>query len=139
MSFRVVLIQVGKFIAVGLGFRVAEAFGGGIRGFSITGWVLAACALVPMVACFFGTARARTQERSTVRYPVREQFRSALSNRPFLLLAAYKFLTLLSGSTVFAILPFLVKNILLLDQTIMTWYSAAHGISALVSVPFIWV
>src|SRR5690606_14224507 len=105
----------------------------------VVGWTLALFTLVTMVACFFGTAGARTVERSTVRYTLAEQLRSALSNRPFRLLAAYKFLTLLSGATVFATLLFFVKDILRLEQGVMFWYSAAHGISAFISVPFVWV
>jgi GPH family glycoside/pentoside/hexuronide:cation symporter len=139
MSFRVIFIQVGNFIAVGLGPRIAQAYGGGLEGYAIVGWVLALCTLVTMTACFFGTAGARTIPRSTVQYPFREQLRSALSNRPFLLLAAYKFLTLLSGATVFATLLFFVKNVLKLDQGIMFWYSLAHGVSAFVAVPLLWV
>lgn len=139
MSYRVIFIQVGNFIAVGLGPRVAQHFGGGLTGYSLVGSVLGLCTLVTMVACFFGTAGARQVEQTGVRFTAREQLRSALGNRPFLLLAAYKFLTLVAGATVFASLLFFVKNVLQLDQGVMLWYSLAHGLSAFVAVPFVWV
>jgi len=139
MSYRVIFIQVGNFIAVGLGPRVAQYFGGGLDGYSLVGSVLGLCTLVTMVACFFGTAGARQVEQTGVRFTAREQLRSALGNRPFLLLAAYKFLTLVAGATVFASLLFFVKNVLELDQGVMLWYSLAHGLSAFVAVPFVWV
>lgn len=139
MSFRVVFIQIGNFLAVGLGPRIAGAFGGGFDGYAAVGWIFGIVVLVSMVASFLGTARARTVERSTVKYPVREQFASAISNRPFMLLAAYKFLTLLSGATVFSSLLFFVKNVLRLDPGIMTFYTAAYGAAALITVPLFWV
>jgi GPH family glycoside/pentoside/hexuronide:cation symporter len=65
--------------------------------------------------------------------------RSALSNRPFLLLSAFKLLTLFSGASVTATLLFFVKNILRHDQSIMLWYSVGYAGAALVSVPLFWV
>jgi GPH family glycoside/pentoside/hexuronide:cation symporter len=92
-----------------------------------------------MVACFFGTARARTVERTETRYSVGEQLRSAVSNRPFLLLAVFKLLTLLSGATVFATLLFFVKNVLGLPQGAMLWYTIGHAAAAFITVPLVWV
>ncbi len=139
MSYRVLLIQVGNFIAVGLGPRLAQQFGGGLDGYSVVGWVLGLCTLVTMLACFFGTAGARQVARTSVRYPLGEQLQSALRNRPFLLLAAFKFLILVAGATVFATLLFFVKNVLKLDQGVMLWYTAAHGVAAFITVPLVWV
>jgi GPH family glycoside/pentoside/hexuronide:cation symporter len=139
MSYRVIFIQVGNFIAAGLAPRVAQEFGGGLDGYSLVGSVLGLCTLVTMVACFFGTAGARQAEQTAVRYPAREQLRSALGNRPFMLLAAYKFLTLVAGATVFATLLFFVKNVLELAQGIMLWYSLAHGLSAFIAIPLVWI
>ncbi|MEO7387434.1 MAG: MFS transporter [Gammaproteobacteria bacterium] len=139
MSWRVIFIQVGNFIAVGLGPRLAQEFGGGLDGYSLVGSVLALCTLVTMVACFFGTANARQVQQTAVRYPAMDQLRSALKNRPFLQLAVFKFLILVAGATVFATLLFFVKNVLKLDQGVMLWYTAAHGIAAFITVPLIWV
>jgi GPH family glycoside/pentoside/hexuronide:cation symporter len=139
MSYRVIFIQVGNFIAVGLGPRLAQEFGGGLTGYSLVGSVLGLCTLVTMVACFFGTARARQVQQTSVRYPAMDQLRSALRNRPFMLLAAFKFLILVSGATVFATLLFFVKNVLKLEQGVMLWYTAAHGIAAFITVPLVWV
>jgi len=139
MSYRVIFIQVGNFIAVGLGPRLAQEFGGGLAGYSIVGWVLGLCTLVTMLASFFGTAGARQVARTAVPYPALEQLRSALRNRPFLLLAAFKFLILVAGATVFATLLFFVKNVLHLEQGVMLWYTMAHGVAAFITVPFIWV
>ncbi len=139
MSYRVIFIQVGNFIAVGLGPRLAQEFGGGLTGYSLVGSVLSLCTLVTMVGCFFGTAKARQVQQTSVRHPPMDQLRSALRNRPFMLLAAFKFLTLIAGATVFATLLFFIKNILHLEQGVMLWYSAAHGIAAFIAVPFVWV
>jgi GPH family glycoside/pentoside/hexuronide:cation symporter len=139
MSFRVVFIQFGYLIAVGLAPRLAQRFGGGLEGYGIVGWALGIAAGLAMLASFFGTAHARGVAKTTVKYTLAEQFRSALSNRPFLLLSAFKLLTLFSGATVTATLMFFVKNILEHDQSIMLWYSIAHAAAALISVPLFWV
>ncbi len=138
MSFRVIFIQLGNFTAVGLGPRIAQHFGGGLEGYGVVGWVMGGLTLVAMLASFFGTARARASVQTAVKYTTAEQFRSALANRPFLLLAAFKLLTLLSAATVFSTLLFFVKNILRLEQGIMVFYTGAYGLAALVSVPFFW-
>lgn len=139
MSFRVVFIQFGYLIGVGLAPRLAQALGGGTEGYGVVGWVLGLSAGIAMLASFFGTARARTVERPAVRPPALDQLRSALSNRPFLLLSAFKLLTLFSGATVTATLLYFIKNILMLDQGIMLWYSVGHSLSALITVPLFWV
>ena len=92
-----------------------------------------------MLASFFGTARARSTQKETVKYGVGEQLRSVLSNKPFLLLSAFKLLTLFSGATVTASLLFFVKNVLHHDPGIMLWYSIGYAGAALVTVPLFWV
>ncbi|KAA0207999.1 MAG: MFS transporter [Proteobacteria bacterium] len=139
MSYRVVFIQVGYLIGVGLAPRVARLLGGGALGYGRVGWILGVAAGIAMLASFFGTARARATERETRRYSAREQFLSAIGNRPFLLLSAFKLLTLFSGATVTATLLYFVKNVLRHDAGIMLWYSIGHAGAALLSVPFFWV
>jgi GPH family glycoside/pentoside/hexuronide:cation symporter len=139
MSFRVVFIQFGYLIGVGLAPRLAQRFGGGIEGYGVIGWTLGIAAGVAMLASFFGTAKARSVEKTAIKYSAFEQFRSALSNRPFLLLSAFKLLTLFSGATVTATLLFFVKNVLQHDPGIMLWYSIAYAGAALISVPLLWV
>lgn len=139
MSFRVVFIQIGYMIGVGLAQRLAQALGNGAVGYGVVGWVLGISAGIAMLASFFGTARARTIERTTARYTAAEQLRSALSNRPFLLLSAFKLLTLFSGATVTTTLLYFVKNVLGHDQGIMLWYSIGHSVAALLTVPLFWI
>jgi len=139
MSYRVIFIQVGYLIGVGLAPRLAKALGGGSTGYGRIGWLLGMAAGIAMLASFFGTARARATAREAARYSAREQFMSALGNRPFLLLSAFKLLTLFSGATVTATLLFFVKNVLRHDPGIMLWYSIGYAGAALVTVPLVWV
>ncbi len=139
MSFRVVFIQFGYLIGVGLAPSLARMLGGGAQGYGKVGWILGLAAGIAMLVSFFGTARARRTERETVRYSVAEQLRSALSNRPFLLLSGFKLLTLFSGATVTATLLFFVKNVLHHDPGIMLWYSIGYAGAALITVPLFWV
>jgi GPH family glycoside/pentoside/hexuronide:cation symporter len=139
MSYRVVFIQFGYLIGIGLAQRLAQALGNGAEGYGAVGWALGVSAGIAMLASFFGTARARSVVRHTVRYSAAEQLRSALSNRPFLLLSAFKLLTLFSGATVTTTLLYFVKNILGHEQGIMLWYSIGHSVAALLTVPLLWV
>ena len=139
MSYRVVFIQIGYLIGVGLATRLAEAFGGGFTGYGRVGWLLGVAAGLAMLASFFGTARARSTLREPTRYTAIEQLKSALSNKPFLLLSAFKLLTLFSGATVTATLVFFVKNVLKHDAGIMLWYSIGYAGAALITVPLFWI
>ena len=78
MSFRVVFIQFGYLIGVGLAPQLAKAMGGGLKGYGSVGWILGLGAGLAMLASFFGTARARSTEKETVKYGVGEQLRSVL-------------------------------------------------------------
>ncbi len=139
MSFRVVFIQFGYLIGVGAAPRIAQALGGGLEGYGVVGWILGIGAGIAMLASFFGTARARGTARTAVQHTALQQLRSALSNRPFLLLSAFKLLTLFSGASVTATLLFFVKNILRHDPGIMLWYSIGYAGAGLISVPLFWV
>lgn len=139
MSYRVIFIQLGNFTAVGLAPRLAERFGGGAAGYGVVGWTLGLAAMVAMLACFFGTAGARSTEQASAHPGLLAQLRSTVGNRPFMLLAAFKLLTLFSAANVMAMLLFLVKNVLRLDQGVMLWYSLAYLGATLVTVPLLWV
>ena len=139
MSFRVVFIQVGYLIGVGLAPRLTRMLGGGMAGYGRVGWILGIAAGLALLASFFGTASARATTRHATRYTAREQLMSVIGNRPFLLLSLFKLLTLFSAATVTATLLYFVKNILRYDPGIMLWYSIGHAGAALLSVPLFWV
>lgn len=139
MSFRVIFIQVGYLIGVGLAPRLTKLLGGGMLGYGRVGWILGIAAGLALLASFFGTASARATTHHATRYTPREQLLSVIGNRPFLLLSLFKLLTLFSAATVTATLLYFVKNILRYDPGIMLWYSIGHAGSALLSVPLLWV
>lgn len=139
MSYRVIFIQVGALIAVGAAPKLANAYGGGVEGYGMVGWMLGLSAAAAMLICFFATAKARFRRRSSVTYSIREQLVLAFRNRPFRILAAVKLLQLLGLSSVITSLLFFVKNVLQLDQGVLLIYSVAYAAAALITVPLIWV
>ena len=139
MSFRVIFIQFGIITAVGLAPRIAQEFGGGLAGYSVVGWTLGLAAMLSMLASFFGTAGATALEKTSVKYSIGEQIRSALTNQPFLLLALYKLLVLFSTATVISSLLFIIKNVLNFEQGVALYYALIYAAASIISVPLFWV
>mgnify|MGYP001428997845 CR=1 FL=1 len=78
-------------------------------------WVTAAIILIASVACFVTTRDANATTRTSTRIPLTEQARTALSNRPFLLLLGIKYLGLYALSAtvmtnIFSLLPDVMEH-----------------------------
>jgi GPH family glycoside/pentoside/hexuronide:cation symporter len=111
-QYRVFFIGIGTFAGAGLSQRLAEAFGGGPIGYSRMGLVFGAGIVFFMALAFFGTARGRIAERSTVRMGLGAQFRLAVGNRPFMALLGTKFTQLFGLFTNTAMTIYVVKYVL---------------------------
>ena len=137
MSFRAVAILLGTFIVVGFAPRLAHQFGGGIEGYAVVGWTLGIAAMVAMLGCFLGTARARATQHVKSTQSIRGQFRTAFRNVHFGRLALFKMLTLLSTGVAQGSVLFFVTDILGHAQDVMFYYALGYASVALVSAP-IW-
>lgn len=137
MSFRAVAIVLGTAVVGGLAPRLADAFGGGIEGYSVVGWTLGVTALIAMLGCFLATARARATKQVKTRESIRGQFRTAIQNVHFFKLAAFKFLTLLATGVAQGSVLFFVTDILGHPQGVMLYYALGYASVSLVSAP-IW-
>lgn len=140
MSFRAVAIMIGTFTVIGIGPALAAQFGGGNKGYSLVGWLFGVLALVAMITCFFGTARARATEHIGLRYSLMEQIRTAASNVHFLKLAAFKLLTLLATGVAAGSVLFFIVDILGHSQSVMLYYALGGNlIMPLLAAPLFWV
>lgn len=137
MAWRVFFIGIGTFLAGGLAQRSAELFGGGVRGYSLMGLVFGTAIFVFMAAAFFGTAGARFTLRERERVSLVEQWRTGLSNRPFVALISTKFLQLFGMFTNTATGIFVVKFVIGQENpgTWMLWFVAFAGTLQILTIP----
>ncbi len=135
MSFRAVAIVLGTFAVGGFAPRLAQQFGGGIEGYAVVGWTLGIIAMLAMVCCFAGTARARATKHVATRQSVKGQFGTAIRNVHFGKLALFKMLTLLATGVAQGSVLFFVTEILGHSQGVMLYYSLGYASVSLLAAP----
>ena len=139
MSFRVAWISVGTFVGIALAPRLVayardEMGVPETEAFSMMSLITAAIILVASVACFVATRDAAATERTRLRVPFGEQARSALSNRPFLILLGIKYLGLYALSATVATNIFFVRQVMQHSEAIMLWYGLAYMVGTLTAI-----
>ncbi len=112
MSYRVFFVSIATIVSTSAAPALVEAMGGGRPGFAAMSWLVAGTCLLAMLSCFFGTAKARFNEPTTLRPGFVEQARTVLSNQPFRVFIAAKFLQLVGLSASSVALPFLMTTAL---------------------------
>ena len=139
MSFRVAWISVGTFVGIALAPRLV-AYARDTLGmaetdaFGMMSLITATIILVASVACFVTTRDAAATERTRVNLSIREQARSALTNRPFLILLAIKYLGLYALSATVATNIFFVRQVMQQSEAIMLWYGLAYMLGTLLAI-----
>jgi len=96
--------------------------------------IAAAIILIASIGCFIATRDAAATERTRLRVPFKEQARSALSNRPFLILLGIKYLGLYALSATVATNIFFVRQVMQQSEAIMLWYGLAYMLGTLVAI-----
>ena len=89
------------------------------------------------VCCLFMATRdAGATERTRLSVPFKEQARSALSNRPFLILLGIKYLGLYALSATVATKAeiFFVRQVMQQSEAIMLWYGLAYMVGTLTAI-----
>jgi GPH family glycoside/pentoside/hexuronide:cation symporter len=112
MSYRVFFVSVATLVSTAAAPALVQWMGGGRRGFAAMAWLVGGTCLVAMLACFFGTAKARFNAPTTLRPGFAEQARTVLANQPFRVFIAAKFLQLVGLSASSVALPFLMTTAL---------------------------
>ncbi len=135
MSFRIYAVGLAGLAASAGGPALIAAWGGGLEGHRLMALTLAPIVLVAGLVCFFATARAPfVQAPPTLRVPLGEQARLALTNRPFVILLAIKFFTLMNLGTA-AAFPFFFQRILGLTDGFLSLYLLVSSLSLMLSQP----
>jgi len=145
MSFRVAWIAVGTFVGIALAPKIV-AYARDVRGvpeteaFAVMSWITAVIILLASVTCFVTTRDANATIRTSIRVPLTEQARTALSNRPFLLLLGIKYLGLYALSATVTTNIFFVRQVMEQSGAIMLWYGLAYMFGTLVAItPWLWI
>ncbi len=140
MSYRIAAIAGGQLCASFIGPLLLVAYGGGVEGHSAMALILGMVILGSGVLSFWMTRDApfETQPKLQATLSLADQLRTALENRPFMLLLGVK-LTHLIGLAIFiGVLPFLFTRILKVSDSYLGFYFLLQGSLMLVSQP-LWV
>jgi GPH family glycoside/pentoside/hexuronide:cation symporter len=138
MSLRVLFVSLSSLLGAAMAPRLIEHFGGGVRSYELTSFVIGAIGLAAMLVCVLSTAGARATVATPLAMSVGSQIRVALANRPFLLLIGVKLLLLLSMSSVSATLFFFVRHVLHRDLSVAANIGLAQTLGMLAALP-VWV
>ncbi len=138
MSARVVFVSLSSLLGAALAPRLIDAFGGGVRSYEITAWVIGAIGLATMFACVAATGRLRATTATPVAAPLLAQMRVALTNRPFMVLILTKLLLLLSMSAQTSTMFFFVRHLLHQDLAVASNIAIAQTLGMLAALP-LWV
>jgi len=139
MSYRVAWIAVGTFVGIALAPRLV-AYARDTLGvpeteaFSLMSLITAAIILLASLGCFLSTSGAPATERTRVSIPFTEQARTALANRPFLILLGIKYLGLYALSATVATNIFFVRQVMQQSEAIMLWYGLAYMVGTLTAI-----
>jgi GPH family glycoside/pentoside/hexuronide:cation symporter len=140
MSYRIAAIAVGQLCASFIGPLLLVAYGGGVPGHAAMAVILSLVIFGAGVMCFWMTRDApfERQPKSQATVSFGDQLRTAMENRPFMLLLGVK-LTHLIGLAIFiGVLPFLFTRILKVSDTYLGFYFLWQGLLMLASQP-LWV
>jgi GPH family glycoside/pentoside/hexuronide:cation symporter len=135
MSWRILFVSIGGAL-VGYAPKLAEALGGGARGFSATGAALGGITAAAMLVAFVASARAKGSPPPTG--PQESALRVIAANQPFLMLLAAKVLQLVGLAAMQASVLFLLVQVLKLDALLVGNYTLATTIAMIASMP-LWV
>ena len=137
MRWRVYAVGLSIIIATAIGPKLLDAFGGGAAAYGKMALVFAPIVVGAGVVAFLGTAHAPAAARVVTHFTLGQQIASAAGNRPFVILVAVKFVTLMSLGTQ-AIFPFFFQRILGVPNSVLGSYFLCQSAMFLVA-PSLWL
>lgn len=140
MSFRVAAVAGGQLLASFVGPLLIVAYGGAAQGHAAMALWLALVIFAGGAVSFWMTRDAPFEPQLEAPKAVgfRGQFRTAMQNRPFMLLLGVKLTQLLGLAVFIAVLPFLFTRILKVSDAFLGLYFLFQGSLMLASQP-VWV
>ena len=134
MSSRVIFMTLGSFVGGALAPLVLEALGRDARGFSRMGMIFGALVFGAMLTTFLGTGSARTRRFIPHHVSIREQWRTALENRPFMILMGVKVLQFIGIAAHSSTLAYVVTTVMKHNFKLMGVYGVVVGVATIASL-----
>ncbi len=134
MSYRVVFLNIGALIAVS-SFALVQWLGNDRAAHGTMGWAFAILIFIGSAYCFFGTAPTRQTVRKEHAYSIGTQVRTAVENRPLMLLLSAKFCQLLGVSLSTATGVYFKVVVLGLSYQLTTLYLYTSSLVILAVIP----
>jgi GPH family glycoside/pentoside/hexuronide:cation symporter len=106
MAYRIVFQSIGILIGIGMVKYLVEWGGGGLAGYTFMGAVLGVVCMLSMLSPFFATRSIPTETITADVVPLGVQVRTALKNKPYVILASATILYWVAASCVYAGLPY---------------------------------
>jgi glycoside/pentoside/hexuronide:cation symporter, GPH family len=139
ISFRAGAVAVGGVMGTAIAPFLITAFGGGSPGHAAMSWMLGGVIVLASVLCLWMTRNAPvTREVVSSGPPFREQFRTAIENKPFMLLLGVKVAHLVGLAIYLSSMPFFFSVILNVSLSYMGLYFLVQSSFILIS-QFGWV
>jgi glycoside/pentoside/hexuronide:cation symporter, GPH family len=136
MSYRVFWSTVGSSLALGLGPRLLDHWGATREGHARMALVIATVAVLATLICVWAIRDAPRGERSVVStMPLREQLRSALSNRPFVWLLTAKFLYFIVLAFTLTTFAYFTKHVLGTSDAWLGTFLLTQSVMVVLSQP----
>ena len=138
MRWRVYAVGLAIIIASAVGPKLLDYFGGGEAAYANMALSFAPIVVAAGVIAFFGTAGTPATARTITHHSFGGQVRSAAGNKPFVILVAVKFITLMSLG-VQSIFPFFFQRILGVPNGVLgTYFFCQSGMFLLAPSLWLW-
>ena len=138
MSYRTLFANVGSIAGAAGAPALIGWLGSTQAAYGRTAWILSAVVFVALMSSVASTARAPYTRRTQVRFTVTDYIKTALSNRPYLLLMAIKLVQLSAVSAITTSSFFFVTDVLQRDETLLGGLALIFNIASIASLP-LWV
>lgn len=135
MAYRMAFQSIGILVGIGLIRYLVEWGGGGLAGYTFMGAVLSATCMITMLSPFFAARNGPTESVDTPQMPLREQIRTALDNKPYLVIAAAVTLYWIAASCVYAGLPYMFSYIILGSAGLFFDLAFYMTLAAFIAIP----
>lgn len=139
ISFRTAFVGVGQLLSLAVTAALIDSGGGGANGYRLMGVVMAVVALIAMLLCVFGTARAPTVERGEhgLGFTL-AGLKSLAGNRPLVMLMGAKLTQYIAFGIMQPANLLFVLNVLKTGYAGMFHMAVAQNVAVFASMP-IWV
>lgn len=135
MSYRALFLVGGGFVGNSVAGLMIRRFGGGAEGYAAMGWVMGAIVFITMLACWAGTAKARTTSFEKPAIAPVQQMKLIFVNKPFLVLSLLKALQFLQLASAGGSLLFFIVHIMARDESSLFPYGVGVSAATLVFLP----